>query len=159
MDYLRGKLEKWIFNERHQNLFKSVYSVVWKWINWRRLKRNCCQQTFFYINSKVFEFNNYLLLCKVWKHKVNFYQTYLVNVLYGQAYGFEMIVYKWTNKIDPSPITLPYDMNSSSAFMRSLGEAPIIVIRSKNSKLHIITFILFKITPNNLDKQLIFGDN
>lgn len=50
-------------------------------------------------------------------------------------------------------------MNSSSAFMRSLGEAPIIVIRSKNSKLHIITFILFKITPNNLDKQLIFGDN
>lgn len=63
------------------------------------------------------------------------------------------------NKIGPSPITLPYDMNSSSAFMRSLGEAPIIVIRGKNSKLHIITFILFKITPNNLDKQLIFGDN
>lgn len=139
--------------------FSRASTVNLKMVQLAQTQKKSLSADLFYLNFKVFEFHNYLLLCKVWKHKVNFYQTYLVNVLYGQANGFEMIVYKWTNKIGPSPITLPYDMNSSSAFMRSLGESPIIAIRSKNSKLHIITFILFKITPNNLDKQLIFGDN
>lgn len=139
--------------------FSRASTVNMKMVQLAQTQKKSLSADLFYLNFKVFEFHNYLLLCKVWKHKVNFYQTYLVNVLYGQANGFEMIVYKWTNKIGPSPITLPYDMNSSSAFMRSLGESPIIAIRSKNSKLHIITFILFKITPNNLDNQLIFGDN
>lgn len=139
--------------------FSRASTVNLKMVQLAQTQKKSLSADLFLFKFQSFRISFYLLLCKVWKHKVHFYQTYLVNVLYGQAYRFEMIVYKWTNKIDPSPITLPYDMNSSSAFMRSLGEAPIIVIRSKNSKLHIITFILFKITPNNLDKQLIFGDN
>lgn len=63
-----------------------------------------------------------------------------------------MIVYKWINKIDLLFIILLYDMNLLFVFMRFFGEFFIIVIRSKNLKLYIIIFILFKIIFNNLDK-------
>lgn len=63
-----------------------------------------------------------------------------------------MIVYKWINKIGLLFIILLYDMNLLFVFMRFFGEVFIIVIRSKNLKLYIIIFILFKIIFNNLDK-------
>lgn len=63
-----------------------------------------------------------------------------------------MIVYKWINKIGLLFIILLYDMNLLFVFMRFFGEFFIIVIRSKNLKLYIIIFILFKIIFNNLDK-------
>lgn len=63
-----------------------------------------------------------------------------------------MIVYKWINKIGLLFIILLYDMNLLFVFMRFFGEFFIIVIRSKNLKLYIIIFILFKIIFNILDK-------
>lgn len=63
-----------------------------------------------------------------------------------------MIVYKWINKIGLLFIILLYDMNLLFVFMRFFGEFFIIVIRSKNLKLYIIIFIVFKIIFNNLDK-------
>lgn len=56
------------------------------------------------------------------------------------------------NKIGLLFIILLYDMNLLFVFMRFFGEFFIIVIRSKNLKLYIIIFILFKIIFNNLDK-------
>lgn len=79
MDYLRGKSEKWIFNERHQNLFKSVYSEFENGSTSADTKEIVVSRPFLF-KFQSFRISFYLLLCKVWKHKVN-----LISNLFSQC--------------------------------------------------------------------------
>lgn len=112
----------------------------------------------FFFKFQSFRISYFLLLCKVWKHKVKLICKWTLWL--GIHMGFKWLyTTKQTRRLAHHLLHCHMIWTHRLRSWCPSEKLTIIVIRSKYLKLHIITLILSKIIPNNLDIQLIFVDN